>query len=116
MPLRCLEEIEAVLFVHRFVVIHEGLDIALDHGERGAELVGDVGDEFLANAFEGFLARYVVQNEQRPLPITAVERQGGCPRDLHPARFVRFDKLHFKTGLRPPCSHAFHVVQKLHAV
>src|ERR1039458_259308 len=54
-------------------VLDQRLDVALDGGERGAQLVADVGDKVAAGFFSGLDAGDVVEHDQR-----AARGQGGC--------------------------------------
>ena len=61
-----------------FRALEERLDVALDHGERRAQLVADVGDEFLARVFQLFEPRQVVEHENHSLwfPVPLAQRGG----------------------------------------
>ena len=73
--------------------VEEGFDVAFDEGERGAEFVRDVGDEFLALALELFEAGEVAEDEDGAFAFAGgVGDDGGV--DLKPA-FLEIGQLDF---------------------
>ena len=55
--------------------VQEGLEVALDGGEGGAELVGDVGHELRAHLLEAAELRDVVEDDDHP-GLVAREAEG----------------------------------------
>ena len=66
--------------------IDEGLDVAFDEGQRRAQFMADIGDEFLSGVFELFETREIVKNEQAAMgPRIGGSDEGGI--DLEDAFF-----------------------------
>ena len=73
--------------------VEQRLDVALDERERRAQFVADVGDKFLARAFELFEPRQVVENQNRAFAFAGgIGDDGGV--DLQPA-FAQLRQLEF---------------------
>ena len=49
--------------------VHQRFDIAFDERKRGAQFMADIGDEFLARAFELLQAGQVVKDDHGTMPL-----------------------------------------------
>ncbi len=73
--------------------VQQRLDVALDERQRRAQFMADVGDEFLARAFELLEPRQIMEDEDRALAFTGgIGDHGGV--DLQPA-FVQIGQPQF---------------------
>ena len=95
-PLRvALDDFEKALGDFGIVAraVEQRFDVALDERERRAQFVADVGDEFLARAFELLEPRQIVKDENGAFAFAGgVGDDGGV--DLQPA-FAQFRQLQF---------------------
>ncbi len=73
--------------------VEQCFDVALDERKRRAQFVADVGDKFLARAFELLEPRQIVENQNRPFAFAGgIGDDGGV--DLQPA-FAQVRQLQF---------------------
>ena len=98
------------------MAVDEGLDAALDHAQRRAELMGDVRDELGADRFQVLLPGDVVQDEQRPRARAGIERRDDGAGDLQPDRPLAVDELDLALGARPARPDVRHEIEECDAV
>lgn len=110
------EEFIAIGHWHVVMPVDEGLRIAFDDTERRAQLVGDIGYEIFSDGLQFFLLRDVMENEQGPRALLAVERRNRGAGDLDPERAVAIGELHFVLRLGLVFAHRLHVREKRDAV
>ena len=73
--------------------VEQRFDVAFDERKRRAQFVADVGDKFLARAFELLEPRQIVENQNRPFAFAGgIGDDGGV--DLQPA-FAQVRQLQF---------------------
>ena len=95
-PLRvALDDFEKALGDFGIVAraVEQRFDVAFDERERRAQFVADVGDEFLAGAFQLLEPGQVVKNEDGAFAFAGGVGDGGGV-DLQPA-FAQFRQLQF---------------------
>jgi len=76
-PLDRVEKTVAIVERHIAVPVHQRFDVALDDAERGAQLMGDIGDKVLPDGLQFLLLGNIVKNKKYPepaLPSSGVTR------------------------------------------
>jgi len=116
MALDGLKEAVAILDWHVAVAVDERLDVALDDTERGAQFMGDIRDEILADALQLFLPRDIVQHEKRPGTAFTVKRCHEGPGNLKPDGTIALNELEVELRRSATGAYGLNVIKKSHAV